>query len=144
MSEGFAVDTSTPFGARAARHLREDVVVWLTTVSPSGAPSPNPVWYLWDGAATVLTWNLPTSARVAHVATNPSVALHFDGDGRGGDIVVVRGTAVIDHARPGPDAVPEYLAKYGEHIARIGHTPASFAAMYSVPVAVRLTGLRGH
>ena len=26
------IDTSTDFGARAARHLEDDLVVWLTTV----------------------------------------------------------------------------------------------------------------
>ena len=40
------LDEGSEFGARAARHLREDPVLWLTTVAPSGAPSPNPVWFL--------------------------------------------------------------------------------------------------
>ena len=43
------IDEGTEFGARVARHLREDVVVWLTTVTPSGAPLPAPVWFIWDG-----------------------------------------------------------------------------------------------
>jgi hypothetical protein len=34
------IDEGTEFGARVARHLREDPVVWLTTVTPAGAPLP--------------------------------------------------------------------------------------------------------
>jgi hypothetical protein len=46
------VDESTEFGARVARHLRDEIVVWLTTVTPRGAPLPMPVWFVWDGAET--------------------------------------------------------------------------------------------
>jgi hypothetical protein len=43
------IDESCEFGARVARHLREEIVVWLTTVTPSGAPLPRPVGFVWDG-----------------------------------------------------------------------------------------------
>ena len=46
------IDESTEFGARVARRLREETVVWLTTVTPSGAPLPRPVGFLWDGGDT--------------------------------------------------------------------------------------------
>jgi hypothetical protein len=42
------IDESTQFSARVARHLREATVVWLTTVTPSGAPLPRSVGFLWD------------------------------------------------------------------------------------------------
>lgn len=140
----FRIDESSDFGARAARHLREDPVVWFTTVSPSGAPSPNPVWFLWDGATTVLIWNLPTSARVRHLASNPKVTLNFAGDGQGGDIVVLAGTAVVDPSSPAPDTVEDYLAKYGDAMVRVSGSAAAFAATYSTPVVVTLASLRGH
>ena len=106
-----AIDQSTAFGARAARHLREDPVVWLTTVSPRGAPSPNPVWFLWDGASSVTVFSLPDAARVAHLAGNPRMALHFGGDGRGGDIVVLSGTAVARPDAPGATQETERIHK---------------------------------
>jgi PPOX class probable F420-dependent enzyme len=137
-------DQSTEFGSRVARHLRDDAVVWLTTVGPSGAPSPNPVWFLWDGAGTVQLFSLPSAARVAHLAANPRVALHFDGDGRGGDIVVLGGLGAVHPQAPGADAVPEYLKKYAEHLTRIGLTPLTFSERYSVPITVTLTRLRGY
>ena len=47
------------FGAPAPRHLREDPVIWLTTVSAAEAPAPNTVWCFWNGAATVPMYSLP-------------------------------------------------------------------------------------
>ena len=137
------IDESSQFGARAARHLREDPVVWLTTVSSNGAPSPNPVWFLWDGASTVDVFSLPDAARVRHLRANPRVALNFGGNGQGGDIVVLSGIAAPHPHAPGADAVPEYLAKYARHIQRIGQTPQTFAQKYSLRITVTLTRLRG-
>jgi PPOX class probable F420-dependent enzyme len=142
-SDQFSIDTSTDFGARAARHLREDPVAWLTTVSPTGAPTPNPVWFLWDGAGIVRVFSMPTSARVRHLQTNRKVALNFAGDGRGGDIVVLSGVAAVNPDAPKADELPEYLTKYGQLIPGINMTPDSFAAAYSVPIVITLNRLRG-
>ena len=72
------------------------------------------------------------------------MALHLDGDGKGGDIVIVTGAARIDREAPPADSVPEYIAKYREGIHRIGMTPESFARAYSVAVRVTPRHLRGH
>jgi PPOX class probable F420-dependent enzyme len=135
------IDESSEFGARVARHLREEIVVWMTTVSPAGAPLPMPVWFLWDGAESVAMFSRP-GARVRNIEANPHVTLNFHGDGRGGDIVVLSGNAALDG--PPADQAPAYLAKYDEHITRIGMTPDTFAGRYSVPVRIQLTRLRGH
>lgn len=141
---GLTIDRSAPFGERAAQHLIDDVVVWMTTVTPSGAPSPNPVWFVWDGAATVRVYSLPDADRVRHLQANPQVSLNFAGDGRGGDIVVFSARAEPAPEQPGADQDPQYLAKYAEHIPRIGLTPHLFAARYSLPLRLTLTRLRGH
>ena len=137
------LDLSTDLGARAARHLREETVVWLTTVTPKGAPLPSPVWFLWDGEESVLMYSMP-SARIANLQANPRVTLNFGGDGHGGDIVVFSGTAKVDRELPRADANESYLSKYREDIARIGSTPDAFAQRYSEPVRIMLMGLRGH
>lgn len=139
----FSLDRGTPFGARVARHLTEDLVVWLTTVGPAGQPEPSPVWFLWDGAASVLMYSRP-SPRVRNIAANPRVALNFPGDGAGGDIVVLSGVASADDGAGPADAVPEYLAKYRSSIGGIGLTPREFSGEYRQPIRIRLTGLRGH
>jgi PPOX class probable F420-dependent enzyme len=137
------IDESTEFGARAARHLREEIVAWLTTVSPAGSPVPRPVWFLWDGADSVAMYSRP-KLRVRNLEANPRVALNFDGDGGGGDIVVISGMAELANDLPQADGYPEYLEKYDEHIVRIGMTHETFARAYSVPVRIRLTKLDGH
>ena len=134
------IDEGTEFGARVARRLREEVIVWLTTVTPAGAPLPRPVGFLWDGAEVVSMYSQP-GARVRNIASNPKVTLHFDGDGRGGDIVVLSGIAQVDPDAPAADANPAWLEKYAAQIERFGMTPASYAARFSVPVRIRLTRL---
>ena len=137
------IDQSSEFGARAARHLREEIVVWMTTVTPTGSPIPMPVWFLWDGAEAVLMYS-QEGARVRNIRANPRVSLNFGGDGGGGDIVVLSGSAAIEEDSTPADQASDYLAKYDEHIARIGMTPETFARRYSVPVRIELTRLRGH
>ena len=137
------IDESTEFGARVARHLRDDIVVWLTTVTPAGAPLPAPVWFIWDGAETVTMFSAP-GARVRNIEANPRVTLNFDGNGRGGDIVVIAGRATAERDAPSAAESETYLAKYDDHIERIGMTPATFAAHYEVPVRVSLARVRGH
>jgi PPOX class probable F420-dependent enzyme len=137
------IDESTEFGARVAGHLRDEVVVWMTTVTPRGAPLPSPVWFLWDGAETVQMFSRE-GARARNLEANPRVTLNFGGNGRGGDIVVLSGRATVDRDAPPADQVDAYLEKYAADIARIGLTPEQFAARYSVPIRIELTGLRGH
>ena len=136
------IDEGTEFGARVARRLREEMVVWLTTVTPSGAPLPRPVGYVWDGGEGVSVYSQP-GARVRNIAANPKVALHFDGDGSGGDIVVLSGIARVDPDAPAADANPAHMEKYAGQIERFGMTPAAFAARFSVPVRIRLTRVDG-
>jgi PPOX class probable F420-dependent enzyme len=136
-------DEGTEFGARVARHLREEIVVWMTTVTPAGEPLPMPVWFVWDGGELV-RMHSRRSARVRNIEASPHVSLNFSGDGRGGDIVVLSGRATADPDMPRADQDPEYLAKYSEHIARIGMTPETFAQTYEVPVRIELTRVRGH
>ncbi len=89
------LDESTEFGQRAARRLREERIAWLTTVSPRGMPQPVPVWFLWDGDASVLLYSQPDTPKLRNIAENPRVSLHLDGNGRGGDIVVCVGKARV-------------------------------------------------
>jgi PPOX class probable F420-dependent enzyme len=135
-------DEGTEFGARVARRLRDEQVVWLTTVTPAGAPLPRPVGFLWDGGEGVSVYSQP-GARVRNIAANPNVTLNFDGDGRGGDVVVLAGVARVDPAAPPADANPAHLEKYATQIEEFGMTPASFAARFSVPIRIRLTRLDG-
>ncbi len=137
----FAIDSTTTAGARVERRLHEELIAWLVTVSPRGAPVPSPVWFLWDGDS-FLVYSRPDTAKLRNLARNAHVALHLDGDGRGGDIVILSGKARESQDPPAHEIAP-YIEKYAERIARNGWTPESFAADYSVPVRITPTRLRG-
>jgi PPOX class probable F420-dependent enzyme len=139
-----SVIPSGAFGERAARRLREAKVIWLTTVGADGTPQPNPVWFVWDGADSVLVYNQPDARRLAHLADRPQLALNLDGNGQGGDIVVLAGTAEVDGGAPRADAHEAYLAKYRDDMARVSGSVERFADQYSVPLRITLHRVRGH
>jgi PPOX class probable F420-dependent enzyme len=137
------IDTTTDFGKRVERRLREEIVIWLTTVRRDGTPQPAPVWFLWDGES-VLMYSHPNQQKQRNIERNPKVSLNFDGDGHGGNIIVISGEAqVVADAPPATD-VPEYVAKYAEPIKRIGMDAASFAKAYSLAIRITPTDVRGH
>jgi PPOX class probable F420-dependent enzyme len=137
------IDRSTPFGARAAHRLTTDLIAWLTTVGKDGTPHPRPVWFLWDGE-TILIYSEPRTAKLTHLARTPRAAFNLDGDGRGGDIVVLTGSARVDQSAPPADQLSDYIEKYRAGIAAIGMTPEGFAAAYSIPVRFTPEKLSGH
>src|SRR5437588_2044585 len=136
MAEAVLPDPSTPFGERVRRRLRDEVVIWMTTVARDGAPQPNPVWFWWDGGS-FLVYNRPDARRLEHVRTRPNVALHFDGNGRGGDIVVFTGRAELTPSEPLPHLMPDYAAKYREAMTRVSGGLEEFSRQYPVPLRVR-------
>jgi PPOX class probable F420-dependent enzyme len=136
------IDTTSEFGARVDRRLREDKVIWLVTTDANGVPQPTPVWFLWNGQ-TLLIYSQPDKPKLRNIQHSPRVALHFDTDGTGGDIVVVTGDARVAKHLPSADQVPEYVRKYAEDIPEIGRSPESLAREYSVPIEITPTRLRG-
>lgn len=134
------IDTSEESGARAARRLRDELIIWLTTVTPDGRPQTSPVWFWWDGAR-FLIWSLE-SARVRNIAANPHVSLVLDGDGRGGNVVSIEGEAQVDRSLPASREVPEYVAKYERMLEGYGWTWDYFCAEYPVPITVVPTRYR--
>ena len=136
------LDQGSEFGARVARRLREEMIVWLTTVTPSGAPLPRPVGFLWDGSDNISIYSQP-GARIRNIAHNPKVTLNFDGDGQGGDIVVLSGIAEVDESGANAAANAEWIAKYATEWERSGMTAESFSQRFSVPVRIRIVDVHG-
>jgi PPOX class probable F420-dependent enzyme len=137
------IDTSTDFGARVARHLKDDQVVWLTTAGPDGTPQPSPVWFHWDGD-TVLIRSQPSTPKVRNIEQRPRVSLHFNCTPNGGDVVILTGDAWIEGGDAPATLDPAYVDKYAGGIQSIDMTPDAFAREYSVPIRIRPTSLRGH
>ena len=137
------IDTNTEFGQRVTRRLLEEEIIWLTTVSKNGTAQPRPIWFLWEDE-TVLMYSKPNTFKLAHIKRNPRIALNFDGNGQGGDIIVFTGECQIDETAPRADDHAEFAKKYQDGIKRINMTPKTFADTYSVALRVKLTNLRGH
>src|SRR5579863_5237898 len=135
-------DPQTPFGERVARRLREEIVIWLTTVGRDGTPQPNPVWFVWDGTS-FLIYTLSDAARLGHIARNPHVALHLESGGRGNDIVIFTGEARVTSDDLPSDQHPDYLAKYRTRMIRVSGSVEQFAAEYPVTVRVTPAKVRG-
>ena len=79
-----------------------------------------------------------------HVQQNPRVALNFDGNGFGGDIIVITGEAQVSPDDPPADQLPAYVQKYSDFIATRYETPENFASIYSVALRIRPISIRGH
>jgi hypothetical protein len=67
-----------------------------------------PVWFLWDGADSFLIYSKPGTAKLRNIAARPRVSLNLDGNGEGGDVVVVLGSAAVTDDPPA-DALPSYV-----------------------------------
>lgn len=125
----------------ARRHLTDDHVVWLTTVSDTGAPSPYPVWFVSDGD-DVVVYTKPSARRVANLAARPQVSLNFNCDLHGGDVWIITGTATVRHGIK-PSGTAAYVAKYGRAVVEeLQTTVDAIDAEYDTeiritPIAVR-------
>ena len=137
------LDASTEFGQRAARRLKQEIIGWLTTVSPEGQPQPIPVWFLWDGAESILMYSRPDKRKLANIAANPKVSLSLDSDGLEADIVVVWGE-MHSSDDPPADRNADYVEKYRGRIEALSwKTPEKFAEDFSVPLRIAVTRIHG-
>ena len=130
-----------PLHSLAAERLSSAPAVWLTTVDPDGQPQSTPVWFLWDGS-TFLIYSRSHTAKLRNIEANPRVSLHLDGDGQGGDNVIVEGTAELLVGFSAADEVEGYVEKYRDRIDAMGLTPTTLAAVYQVAIRVTPTRVR--
>ena len=132
-----------PGSDHAKQRLADDEVAWLTTVSAERKPSTAPIWFLLEPDDTILLFSLDPSVRAANVRANSRVTLALNSDPRGADIVVVNGTAAIDHAAPSASHHAGYLAKYGARMADHDWTPAWFETRYRTAIRITITSITG-
>jgi len=133
----------TRFGRHATRRLRQERIVWLTTVASDAddSPLPRPVWFHWDGR-TVFILSQKGKAKLRHISHNPRVALNFNTDEEGGDVTIITGDAHILERQP-RGRMAAYLKKYRDGIKELGMTARTFKDSYAVPIQVIPRRLRG-
>lgn len=135
------LDLRKPKHGHAAKRLRDELIVWLTTVSRQGQPRSSPVWFWWDGDVFHL-FSQPRQPKIRNISANPRVSLHLEGGREGDDVVVFEGRARIVRDVEPATSLPGYIEKYRRLIAGYGWTPEGFAADYAVPIVVRPTRVR--
>jgi PPOX class probable F420-dependent enzyme len=120
------------------KRLQDEEIIWFTTVSPQGIPTPNPVWFLWDGECIVV-YSQPESFRVRNIGRNPHVAVTLQGvDGLGNNVAIINGEAEL---HPGNRSIPAaYWKKYASHLREMSE--AEMTASYSVEIRVRPVRVR--
>jgi PPOX class probable F420-dependent enzyme len=127
--------------AEATDKIAHDHVAWLTTVTDSGAPAPNPVWFVADGD-TIVVQAAPDSRKVHSIAQRKRVSLHFNSDRSGSDIVIVNGDATLEHDQP-PSTLSSYVDKYQREIAEeLNMTLDDLDAVYHTRIRIRPTRVR--
>ncbi len=119
------------------RRLADDTLVWLTTVSPTGRPSPRLVWFMWTGQ-DCLVYSQPDVAKLRHINANDRVTLNFNSDARGGDAVVLAGRADLAPDAPPPETLPGLLDKYANLLRTIQMSPDQFTGTYTVAIRITL------
>ena len=136
------LDFNSTLGQVIERRLRQEQVIWLTTVDAHLTPQPRPVWFHWDGE-TVLILSQADAAKVRHVSRNPRVALNFNTDAGGGQVGVLIGEARRVAEPLDPQRLEAYTKKYAQGIRDLGMTSESMLAEYRVVLLVTPLEMRG-
>lgn len=135
------MDFESPLGRKALRKLKGEQIVWLTSVDRLGRPQPRPVWFHWGGE-DLLVLSQPKSAKVRQIAARPLVALHFNSDEAGNEVIVLQAQARRVEG-VSAERLKAYLRKYRGGLQDLEATPESFQADYSVLFLLQPTSLRG-
>lgn len=136
-------DSKVKLERKAKSLIKNEYVIWLTTVDSDHTPQPRPVWFVWD-KDSFLIFSQPKAHKVKHIKQNDSVSLHFNTDETGDkNVIVYIGKAVLDSKPLIAHKVPAYLRKYRKGIKELGMTLEQFSNDYSVAIRVKPTSLRG-
>lgn len=129
--------------SNAHQRLTDESIGWFTTVSASGKPSTAPVWFYLEDDDSLTIYSKDPSVRVRNLEANDQVTLHLEGDGQGGAIMVINGTATVDKSILAVTSHPAFIAKYQRFLDRYGWSPRDFAEGYPTGIRVTIRSIRG-
>ena len=129
-------DQTKPQNAHVEQRLREEPIVWFTTVRPDGRPHTVPVWFLWDGE-TFLIFSQPGNVKIRNLQRNPHITLALDGTNQGGDVVTVEGEAELLSEPSRNILVPAFGEKYASMIKTMGVDIDRLLEDYSQPIRIK-------
>jgi len=132
------LDLSTERDREIDRRLREDLIIWLSTVGPNGRPHTIPVWFWWDGdSGAILIYSEPETRKIRDLRQNTAIALALETRREGEEVIFFEGNAELT-AEPTTELMPEgFGAKYAHLFPEIDSSPEKMAAQYSQPIRIR-------
>jgi PPOX class probable F420-dependent enzyme len=123
--------------------LRDDPVVWLSSIQTDGRPHLVPVWFHWDGEQ-IVAFSKPHARKVENLRDDPRVMLAVGTPGPEFEVELIEATAELPD-RPAAEVMPEgFGPKYRELLHRAGPTVQRFAEVYSQPIVLRPTRFLGY
>jgi len=123
--------------------LREDAVVWLSSVQRDGRPHLVPVWFHWDGAR-IVAFSKPNARKVDNLRDDPRVMLAVGTPGIDFDVELIEATAELPAERASEVIGDGFGAKYRDLLRRAGLSVQRFAEVYSQPIVIRPTRFLGY
>jgi PPOX class probable F420-dependent enzyme len=120
---------------RIDRLLRDEPIVWLSSVRPDGRPHLVPIWFSWDGRE-ILIASKPNAQKIRNVRANPMVMLALGEAEDDFDVGLVEGQAQLLDAPADAILPASHLAKYRRQMAAIGLSPTEFLATYSQVIRI--------
>ena len=120
---------------RIDRLLRDEPVVWLSSVRPDGRPHLVPIWFSWDGRE-ILIASKPNAQKIRNIRGNPMVMLALGEAEDDFDVALLEGTAELIEAPASAVLPASHLAKYRSQMAGIGLSPTEFLATYSQVIRI--------
>jgi PPOX class probable F420-dependent enzyme len=127
----------------AYERVTHEPIAWLTTVSAAGVPSTAPIWFRLEEDGTILIYSKNPSVRVRNLQDNDKATLHLEGNGTGGAIVVMNGSAIIDDGTRPAHEHTAFIAKYQSFLDAYGWSAESFSRDYPTPIRMTVTSVRG-
>ena len=123
--------------------LRDDPVVWLSSVQADGRPHLVPVWFHWDGER-IVAFSKPHARKVDNLRGQPQVMLAVGTPGPDFEVELIEAIAELPDT-PAADVMPAgFGAKYRELLRRANLTVHRFAEVYSQPIVLRPTRFLGY
>src|SRR5258708_8721608 len=95
------LDLTNPKDAHTDERLRAEPIIWLSSVRPDGRPHLVPVWFLWDGAASLI-FSKPAAQKGRNLRHNSQIMLALDSAAEAEDLMLLDGRAVLLAHRPPP------------------------------------------
>jgi len=124
--------------ARIDGLLSHQTTVWLSTVTPDGAPHLVPIWFSWDGTRLFIA-SKPGARKVRNLRDNPRLMLALGEPDDDFDVGLVEAEAVIPEATT-RDLLPAgHLAKYRDRMRGIALSDDEYLDTYSQPILVTPT-----